>query len=82
MKDKHGDFMVIEVADNDKYAPRKTGVYNVRLNERVVGKKQQLWHYHKEDHTIHSSSHVEHETVLLEGNNKNIATYKNKQLAS
>jgi len=38
MKDKHGDFMVVEVDENDKYAPRKTGVFNVFLNERTVGK--------------------------------------------
>lgn len=40
MKDHHGDLMVIEVDTKDKYAPRKTGVYNVFLQERVIGTKR------------------------------------------
>lgn len=78
MKDHHGDLMVIEVDTKDKYSPRKTGVFNVFLQERSIGKKQQLWNYHKIDSTIHSVSHGEHHTVLLMGNNNNMATYKNK----
>ena len=82
MKDAHGDLMVVEVDTKDKYAPRKTGVYNVFLQEREVGKKTQLWTYHKNDKTIHSVSHKSDDTVLLMGNNHNMATYKNKQLDS
>jgi len=31
---------VLEVSDKDKYAPRKTGVYDIRLHKKVKGKKE------------------------------------------
>ena len=74
--------MVIEVDSKDKYAPRKTGVFNAVIQEREIGKKQQLWRYTKTDGTIHSVSHKKEDTVLLMGNNHNMASYKNKKLSS
>lgn len=41
-----------------------------------------MWRYDKTDSTIHSVSHDHPDTVLLMGNNHNMATYKNKKLAS
>ena len=78
IKDSHGHVMIIEVDANDKYAPRKTGVYNVHLQERVMGKQSQMWNYDKLDATIHSVSHAKEDTVLLMGNNDNMVSYKNK----
>jgi hypothetical protein len=82
MKDHHGDIMVIEIDPKDKYSPRKTGVHNVMLQERSIGKKEQMWFYDKTDKTIHSYYNKKEDTILLMGSNNNMATYKNKKLAS
>lgn len=78
-RDGKGSSYAVEVAQNDKYAPRKTGVYNIGLGEwkgKASNNKFQQWKYSEADSNIVSCAHPE--SVLLEGSNMNLATYLKK----
>lgn len=70
--------LVLEAATKDKYAPKKTGVYNVFLSKKVVGKKAQTWQWNKGSTTL--SPLLYPKKALFEGTNKNLIIYKNRRM--
>ena len=77
----HDTNIVLEVLTKDKYAPKSTGVFDVRLSKKDRKKatyKAQQWYYDSSDNTVHSKMFPN--KVLLEGKNKNLVVYKNRQM--
>ena len=76
-----GRNLALSVDHADKYKPRKTGVYNVKVDTFTglnSGNKDQQWYWDDADRTIHSVGHPG--CVLLEGFNKNVICYKNMKM--
>ena len=65
--------LVFEVATVDKYAPKKTGVYNIGLQKKVKGKKTQMWSWNEDKATL--SPMVYPKKALFEGANKNLIVF-------
>jgi len=70
--------LVLEVSSEDKYAPKKTGVYNISLRKKAKGNKAQMWSWNDEKGTL--SPLVFPGKALLEGGNNNMVVYKNRGL--
>lgn len=68
--------LVLEVSSEDKYAPKKTGVYNIGLKKKAKGNKAQMWSWDDNKGTL--SPLVYPNKALLEGSNKNMIVYTNK----
>lgn len=76
---KYGKEMVLDVAHEDKYAPLKTGVYNVYLNEKKVGEKSQMFSYSTEDDEFYNAFLPGF--ALMEGYNNNLVMYYDKNFS-
>lgn len=75
--DAHGNRMALTVDTKDLYAPRKTGVHNVKLavwGGREHADTRQQWMWNAENNSLDSVGVPG--TSLFEGFNKNIITYK------
>lgn len=68
--------MVLEVSSVDKYAPRKTGVYDIGLRKKAKGNKAQMWTWNDENGTLNPAAYQS--KALLEGSNYNLVVYKNR----
>jgi hypothetical protein len=69
--------MAMTMDTEDKYAPRTTGVHNVKVSKwagRMSPKKNQQWIWNAEDKTITNVGVPER--ALFEGFNRNIIGYK------
>lgn len=76
---------VLQVTPKDKYAPRKTGVYNVFLNDLMADKPLndptrtlQLWYYNAKRKALLSRKYPS--KGLFEGFNKNLIVFKYRGL--
>lgn len=69
--------LVLEAMTVDKYAPRKTGVYNVSLRKKVPGKKAQQWTWEDNERL---TPMLYTGKALFEGMNKNLIIYKFKKM--
>ena len=67
---------VLEVSSEDKYAPKKTGVYNIGLRKKAIGNKAQMWSWNDADGTL--SPLMFPTKALMEGSNNNMIVYKNR----
>jgi hypothetical protein len=76
---KYGKQMVLDVDEEDKYAPLKTGVHNVFLTEKKEGSKTQKFFYDKDEQKI--SNEFLPGSALMEGYNHNLVMYYDKNLA-
>lgn len=75
--DENGNKMTLEVMDEDLYAPRVTGIHNVRLTKwagKDVPKKSQQWIYNKENASLVSIEKPG--SALFEGFNHNMIVYQ------
>lgn len=70
--------LVLEVATKDKYAPKKTGVYNVFLNTLDSSKTTQQWHYVAGKNALLSQKYPG--KALFEGFHRNLIVYKYKSV--
>jgi len=68
--------LVLEVSSEDKYAPKKTGVYDIGLRKKAKGNKAQMWSWDVEKATL--SPLMYPGKALLEGGNGNLIVYKNR----
>ena len=80
IKNVYKNQMVLDVEKTDKYAPLKTGVYNIFLNEKAETDTQTWW-YDADSMTIRNKFHAG-KGVILEGFNKNLVLYTYKNLAT
>lgn len=80
--DGKGTNLYFEVDQKDKYAPRKTGAYNVDLHKGIAGsheeKKAQQWFYDDKTFALHSGFFPK--KVLFEGYNKNLIMFGQRNL--
>lgn len=71
--------MALTAKDDDKYAPRKTGLYDVII-DKWSGKdstdKNQMWFWDERDHSLRSYGHADTDAVMFEGFNKNLVLYR------
>ena len=68
--------LVLEVSSEDKYAPKKTGVYNIGLKKKAKGNKAQMWKWDDNKGTL--SPLIYPNKALLEGSNKNMIVFTNR----
>jgi len=84
-KDSKGQDLVLEIDHKDKYAPKKTGIYNVRFHpfegdmdeddeDNHVAAQQ--WKYDEKEHKLITKAYPG--KVLFQGNNRNLVVYDNK----
>lgn len=69
--------LVLEANTVDKYAPRKTGVYNVALRKWNKGNKAQMWTWEDNERL---TPMLYKGKALLEGSNKNLIIYKFRKM--
>jgi len=78
--DKGNQRFALTANTNDKYAPRKTGLYDVGI-ESWSGKdstnKLQMWRWDERDHSLQSIGHDVDNAIMFEGFNKNLVLYRN-----
>ena len=63
----------------DKYKPRKTGLFDVGVTEwegKESTNKLQQWWWDERDHALHNYGHAESNAILFEGFNKNLVIYR------
>lgn len=79
-KDGNPTNFVLEVAKEDKYAPKKTGVFNVALKMKSEQSdyKPQQWFFDAETNGLHSVLYPS--KTLFEGMNKNLIVYRQLKL--
>jgi len=77
--------LAIEVNSKDKYAPRKTGVYNIALRKWAkeapdgdANKLAQQWKYDRKQRAFFSVAHPA--GAIFEGFNKNLIVYKYRSM--
>ena len=70
--------LVLEVKKTDKYAPKKTGLHQVFINNRKDGELAQQWKYNKDTKALQSVLFPQ--LVLLDGGNNNLVAYTNSGL--
>lgn len=68
--------LALEVSSEDKYAPKKTGVYNIGLRNKAKGNRAQMWSWEDENGSL--SPLLYPGKALLEGENKNMVVFANK----
>lgn len=68
--------LVLEVSSEDKYAPKKTGVYDIGLKKKAKGNKAQMWSWDDAKGTL--SPFVYPNKALFEGSNKNMIVFANR----
>ena len=88
-KDSKGNQLVLAAENKDKYAPKKTGLYNIYLGplggkgdededgEQTPGLNQQ-WSYDPTTHTLKIKAFEN--KVMFQGNNRNVVLYANKNM--
>lgn len=93
-KDSKGNWLVLEADTKDKYAPKKTGLYNFFLHplgnteeEEAEGDEDghhanhevyQQWHYDTATHKL--SIKAFSNKVMFQGNNRNLVLYADKNM--
>lgn len=87
-KGPNGEQLALEIAQEDKYHPKKTGVYNVDLqpfmgnlpakNDKEHHKKAQQWMYNASALALESKLFPG--KVMFEGANKNLIVYTQRNL--
>ena len=70
--------LVFTVATVDKYAPRKTGVYNISLKKKIPGNKTQKWSWNEDKTSL--SPLMYPSKALFEGANNNLIVFTNRGL--
>jgi hypothetical protein len=77
-KDQDGQEYVVASALKDKYAPKKTGVYNIEMQPLdPTGKKtEQKFFYKEKNHALHNMKFPD--KVVFEGFNKNLMLFNYK----
>jgi len=68
---------VLEASTVDKYAPKKTGVYNIGLAKKNRGNKAQQWMWEENSRL---TPVLYKDKALMEGSNKNLIIYKFRKL--
>lgn len=72
--------MALTAKTTDKYAPRKTGLFDIDV-ETWSGKgsdnKMQMWKWDERDHSLANMGHADTNAIVFEGFNKNIVLYRN-----
>ena len=71
--------MALTATSEDKYAPRKTGLYEVIVTKyegKDSGNKMQMWYWDERDHSLRSYGHQDSDAVMFEGYNKNLVLYR------
>ena len=77
--DKKGTNLFLETATVDKYAPKKTGAYDVSLKLGHDGdRKAQQWYFDDKTFALHSMYFPK--KVLFEGYNKNLIMFAQRGL--
>jgi hypothetical protein len=75
-----GKRLALTASNNDKYHPRKTGLYDVGVSnwEGTHSKDvNQKWWYDAGDHSLHCYGHDDTDAILFEGYNRNLVLYRN-----
>jgi hypothetical protein len=74
-KDQDGQEYVVASALTDKYAPKKTGVYNIELQamDPTGLKTEQKFFYKEKEHALHNMRFKD--KVVFEGFNKNLMLF-------
>jgi len=78
--DKMGERLALTAETDDKYKPRKTGLYDVIVDHwdgRDSENKMQMWFWDDKDHSLHNYGHHDTDAILFEGYNKNLVIYRN-----
>lgn len=76
----NGETLALSASNEDKYAPRKTGLFDVGVTTwlgKESGDKMQMWWFDDKDHSLHNFGHEESDAILFEGYNKNLVLYRN-----
>ena len=66
--------LAMTVSKVDKYAPKKTGVYNVALMTKDPAEVAQQWKYDRKSKAFFSRQHEK--SAIFEGYNKNVFAFK------
>jgi hypothetical protein len=77
-KDANGKEYVLEASLTDKYAPKKTGVFNVEMQpfNSMEIKKTQKWSYDAKTHSLRSKQY--NDKVMFESFNRNLIVFEFK----
>ena len=75
-----GETLALSAKHEDKYAPRKTGLYDIVITKwtgKDTNNVDQMWWYDDKNHALHNYGHDDSDAILFEGFNKNLVIYKN-----